>query len=473
MSNSQKVLSKITKFKASRFIPAVLGLGDLLILIASFLIAISFKGNAPDGIFIFPVYFWFFLFANASWIACGIVVKSFTVKRIKSLDRIAKDTVETLLYHIFLVSVYIVATEAYFIPRNYLISFYALFFVGLFTWRMGVHFALGYFRKLGFNFRNVIIIGYNPYGLSLKQYFESNPELGYRFKGFFDHQPQRNASIIGKFQRSIEDFLKAESIDEIYVCQSYLKHRYFRHLVRFSENNFLKIKLLPDVKGLVFDDLELEFYSHLPIVSFRREPLQNEINALIKRIFDVVFALFLLIGFCSWLFPIISLAIVLDNWGPVFFIQRRSGKAGKDFLCFKFRTMIINSEADILQATKNDKRITRVGKILRETNLDELPQFINVLLGDMSVVGPRPHMIKHTEEYSKLISNYMLRHLIKPGVTGLAQAKGYRGETSDNFSMRNRVRVDILYIERWSFLLDLKVIGLTFLSMFKGQDNAY
>jgi exopolysaccharide biosynthesis polyprenyl glycosylphosphotransferase len=235
----------------------------------------------------------------------------------------------------------------------------------------------------------------------------------------------------------------------------------------------LKIKLLPDIKGLVFDDLELEFYSNLPIISFRKEPLQNELNAATKRIFDVVFASFVLLGICSWLFPLIAILIKLDSRGPIFFKQQRSGRAGKDFLCFKFRTMVVNPEADTRQATKNDDRITRLGRFLRESNIDELPQFINVLLGDMSVVGPRPHMLKHTQEYSKTISNYMLRHLIKPGVTGLAQAKGYRGQTDDNYSMKNRVRVDILYIERWTFLLDLKVIGLTVKNMFKGEDNAY
>ncbi len=389
------------------------------------------------------------------------------------MDRLAKNTIITFLYHIFLVSAYIVATEAYFIPRNYLLSFFSMFILGVSMWRFGIYFILGYLRKLGLNYRNVVIIGYNPYGLSLKHYFDQNPALGYRFKGFFDNWPQRHSSIVGKFQRSLEDFLKTENIDEIYVCQSYLKHRYFRHLVRYTENHFLKIKLLPDIKGLVFDDLELEFYSNLPIISFRKEPLQNELNAATKRIFDVVFASFVLLGICSWLFPLIAILIKLDSRGPIFFKQQRSGRAGKDFLCFKFRTMVVNPEADTRQATKNDDRITRLGRFLRESNIDELPQFINVLLGDMSVVGPRPHMLKHTQEYSKTISNYMLRHLIKPGVTGLAQAKGYRGQTDDNYSMKNRVRVDILYIERWTFLLDLKVIGLTVKNMFKGEDNAY
>ena len=461
------------KARLSKYLPALMILGDLALLVCSFLLAVRLQGNKIELLFSRPIYTWFFVFGMVSWVGCVLGLRSFTIKRIKNLDRIAKDTLETLLYHVFFVSVYIVATEAYFIPRNYLVSFYSIYIIGIFAWRLGAYALLGFFRRLGFNYRNVVIIGYNPYGLSLKNYFEQNPDLGYRFKGFFDHQPNRSGSIVGKFQRSMEDFLKLESIDEIYVCQSYLKHRYFRHLVRYTENNFLKVKLLPDIKGLSFSDLELEFYSELPIVSFRKEPLQNEMNAALKRVFDFTFSAIVLLGICSWLFPLIALAIKLESKGPVFFVQKRSGMAGKDFLCFKFRTMVVNDEADTRQATKNDTRITRIGKFLRETNLDELPQFINVLLGDMSVVGPRPHMLKHTEEYSKTISNYMLRHLIKPGVTGLAQAKGYRGQTDDNFSMRNRVRVDILYIERWSFLLDMKVIALTILSMIRGEDNAY
>lgn len=466
-------IKSIIPGRFSRFLPTFIVTGDILLLLVSLFGSISLLGNNPNLLFDRPVYLGFLGFSLISWLACLILLKSYTIKRINSLDRLAKNTIITFLYHIFLVSAYIVATEAYFIPRNYLLSFFSMFILGVSMWRFGIYFILGYLRKLGLNYRNVVIIGYNPYGLSLKHYFDQNPALGYRFKGFFDNWPQRHSSIVGKFQRSLEDFLKTENIDEIYVCQSYLKHRYFRHLVRYTENHFLKIKLLPDIKGLVFDDLELEFYSNLPIISFRKEPLQNELNAATKRIFDVVFASFVLLGICSWLFPLIAILIKLDSRGPIFFKQQRSGRAGKDFLCFKFRTMVVNPEADTRQATKNDDRITRLGRFLRESNIDELPQFINVLLGDMSVVGPRPHMLKHTQEYSKTISNYMLRHLIKPGVTGLAQAKGYRGQTDDNYSMKNRVRVDILYIERWTFLLDLKVIGLTVKNMFKGEDNAY
>jgi Undecaprenyl-phosphate glucose phosphotransferase len=457
----------------SRFLPLFVVSGDLILLLSALYGSILALGLDSSQILQNPVYTGFLAFCLAAWLACLIFLKSYTIKRINSLDRLAKNTIQTFLYHIFMVSVYIVVSEAFIIPRNYLLTFFSIFVAEVFLWRFGIYFILGYLRKLGLNYRNVVIIGYNPFGLSLRNYFEQNPELGYRFKGFFDNWPQRHASILGKFQRSIEDYLKRESIDEIYVCQSYLKHRYFRHLVRYTENNFLKIKLLPDIKGLVFDDLELEFYSNLPVISFRREPLQNELNAAVKRAFDVAFAFIILAGICSWLFPLIALLIKIDSRGPIFFIQKRSGRAGKDFHCLKFRTMVVNDEADTRQATKNDDRITKLGRLLRETNIDELPQFINVLLGDMSVVGPRPHMLKHTQEYSKTISNYMLRHLIKPGVTGLAQAKGYRGQTDDKHSMKNRVRIDILYIERWSFLLDIKVIWLTVQNMFRGQENAY
>lgn len=457
----------------SRFLPLIVVSGDLLLLFCAHLSSISILGMDKDQVLSNKVFLGLWIFSLASWLLCLVILKSYTIKRINSLDRLAKNTIQTFLYQIFLISVYIVATQSYIIPRNYLLTFFSIFVLEVFSWRFSIYFLLGYLRKLGLNYRNVVIIGYNPYGLSLRNYFEQNPELGYRFKGFFDNWPQRHSSILGKFQRSIEDYLKEESIDEIYVCQSYLKHRYFRHLVRYTENNFLKIKLLPDIKGLVFDDLELEFYSNLPVISFRREPLQNELNAAVKRAFDFIFAFVVLAGICSWLFPIIALLIKLDSRGPVFFIQKRSGRAGKDFLCFKFRTMVVNDEADTRQATKNDDRITRLGRLLRESNIDELPQFINVLMGDMSVVGPRPHMLKHTQEYSKTISNYMLRHLIKPGVTGLAQAKGYRGQTDDKYSMKNRVRIDILYIERWSFMLDIKVIWLTVQNMFRGEENAY
>jgi len=217
----------------------------------------------------------------------------------------------------------------------------------------------------------------------------------------------------------------------------------------------------------------IEYYGNLPIVTTRPEPLDNLYNRTIKRIFDIVFSSLFLLLIASWLFPIIALAVKLTSKGPVFFMQKRSGENNSEFLCYKFRTMYVNREADTKQATKDDPRITSVGRILRKTNLDEIPQFINVLKGDMSVVGPRPHMLKHTEEYSKIVNSFMVRHFVKPGITGAAQANGYRGDTTDPKLMEKRVQYDVWYLENWSFWLDIKIVFLTVWSMVKGNENAF
>lgn len=170
---------------------------------------------------------------------------------------------------------------------------------------------------------------------------------------------------------------------------------------------------------------------------------------------------------------IVGLIIKLTSPGPIFFVQKRTGKDGKDFNCYKFRSMKVNKEADEKQATANDPRKTPFGNFIRNTSIDEIPQFINVLLGDMSLIGPRPHMVKHTEMYSELIDNYMDRHAVKPGITGWAQVTGLRGETKELSSMENRVKADIWYIKNWSFLLDMKILVKTFLTILLGDKNAY
>jgi exopolysaccharide biosynthesis polyprenyl glycosylphosphotransferase len=192
-----------------------------------------------------------------------------------------------------------------------------------------------------------------------------------------------------------------------------------------------------------------------------------------KRTFDILFALMVIVTLLSWLIPLIAILIKLDSKGPVFFKQLRTGKNGKPFYCLKFRSMKLSADADSKQASKNDSRITPLGAFLRKTSLDELPQFFNVLVGDMSIVGPRPHMLKHTEDYCQIIHNYMVRHTVTPGITGLAQVKGYRGETKETTAMINRVNADIWYIKNWSFYLDIKIIVLTFMQVFKGHENAH
>jgi putative colanic acid biosynthesis UDP-glucose lipid carrier transferase len=202
-------------------------------------------------------------------------------------------------------------------------------------------------------------------------------------------------------------------------------------------------------------------------------PLYIRYNSIIKRAFDLVVSIVMLCSFFPIICLIVGIFIKLTSPGPIFFVQKRTGKDGKDFNCYKFRSMVVNQDADKLQATANDPRKTPLGNFIRNTSIDEIPQLINVFLGNMSLVGPRPHMVKHTEMYSKLIDNYMDRHAVKPGITGWAQVTGLRGETKELSQMENRVKADIWYIENWSFLLDMKIIAKTVLTILLGDKNAY
>ncbi len=239
-----------------------------------------------------------------------------------------------------------------------------------------------------------------------------------------------------------------------------------------ADNFLIRTRFLPEFLE-VGKSVVVRNVGNYPMLSVRKEPLEKEASSVIKDIFDFSFSLLVCVLVLSWLVPIIALLIKLESKGPVFFMQDRSGRGGNIFKCLKFRTMRVNSEADNLQATKNDARITKVGAFLRKSNLDELPQFINVLKGEMSIVGPRPHMLSHTKQFKEVISTFMVRHYIKPGITGLAQVSGYRGETKDLWRLEKRVECDITYVENWSFLLDLKIIFLTGWNMIRGEVNAY
>ena len=217
----------------------------------------------------------------------------------------------------------------------------------------------------------------------------------------------------------------------------------------------------------------MEYYGYLPILSLRDIPIEDPLNQFIKRAFDIILSIVVIVGILSWLSPILALLIRLESKGPVFFRQKRNGLDYKEFYCYKYRSMRVNPDAHIHQVRKNDVRITKVGKFLRKTSMDELPQFINVLFGEMSVVGPRPHMVSHTHMYAERIDKFMVRHFVKPGITGLAQTSGYRGEVETENDIINRVKYDIFYLENWSLLLDVKIVFQTVFNALKGEDKAY
>lgn len=253
----------------------------------------------------------------------------------------------------------------------------------------------------------------------------------------------------------------------------YNKADIVKQIMNICEERMIRIKFVPDFRYFTGSKrIGVDFYDHTPVLMFRKEPLQKARFRIIKRLFDIIFSLATLLFLIPIVFPIIAIAIKLNSKGPIFYSQLRSGEDHSEFKCFKFRSMAVNNSPDV-QASKNDSRITKVGAFLRKTSLDELPQFFNVLIGNMSVVGPRPHPLYMSKEYTELVKSYMIRHLAKPGITGWAQVNGYRGETRELIAMKKRVEYDIHYIENWSLLLDIKIIWKTIFNVAKGEETAY
>ena len=329
------------------------------------------------------------------------------------------------------------------------------------------YYSIKTFRSyFGGNYRKTIIIGSSIESQNLELFFNENKQAGYLHKKTFSDMSKK--SILDSI-----NFVKEQEIDEIYCSTENINDQEVKALIKFCDNNLKTIKFIPNSTKLNSKKLIYETYDSLPILSLRRVPLQDSVNLFFKRLIDIIISLAVIVFVLSWLTPIIALFIKKESDGPVFFKQTRNGINYEEFSCLKFRSMIVNENAHKLQATKGDTRVTKIGAFLRKTSLDEMPQFINVLLGDMSVVGPRPHMIKENDKYYKTVDKYMLRHVIKPGITGLAQVSGYRGEVEKESDIVNRIKFDIYYLENWSILIDVKIILRTILNSIKGEDKAY
>jgi len=346
---------------------------------------------------------------------------------------------------------------------------YTLIVMGCITVvKFSVFFLLKKYRKLlGGNVRNVVIIGLNQKTEQLRKFFLDKPEYGYKLKMTFDiNKPGANLKDCFKY-------ILTNEIDEIYTSIGELKNNEISEIIEFADNNLKVLKFLPDNKEIYTKRLDYSYYGYLPILSLRKIPMDEPFNKFIKRGFDILLSLFVIVGILSWLTPILGLIIKLESKGPVFFKQKRNGLDYEEFYCYKFRSMKPNPLAHFNQVSKDDIRITKVGKIIRKTSMDELPQFINVLKGDMSVVGPRPHMVSHTHMYAERIDKFMVRHFIKPGITGLAQVSGFRGEVETDNDIINRVKYDIFYLENWSLFMDIKIVFKTIFNALKGEEKAY
>ena len=333
-------------------------------------------------------------------------------------------------------------------------------------------FLLKKYRLGGRNFRNVIVIGESSSAKNIAKLFAERTDLGYRFFGFFSNKKTSSKQHLGNILEAF-DYLLQNTVDEIYCEVSSVTQQELKKIRSFAVSQKIALRLIPESKGIYSKDFTLEYYGTLPVLKPKKLPFERKETHFIKRIFDVFFALFICIVILSWLFPILFILVKLDSKGSFFFKQKRDGIHGNQFFCYKIRSMKIDVSKNQLSAIKNDNRVTKIGAFLRKTSLDELPQFFNVLKGDMSVVGPRPHINIQTEKYMQEIDNYIVRNSVKPGITGLAQVSGYRGEVVLKGDIENRVKYDIFYIENWSFLLDIKIIFLTLFSIIKGDEKAY
>ena len=390
--------------------------------------------------------------------------------RSTSIDRVALCVVKQAFVNIciFIALLYIGK-----IPRfqlRYIALFYVIFICLQGCWWVVAHLYLRKKRSDGYNFKRIIIVGYNDMAFNLLDELKQDNGYGYRLEGIFSDTQIPDEYPFGGRVSDVAAYLDNNFVDEMYcVVQDIAVSE---AMIDVADKHAVDFVFVPQVSSRLMRHYTLRPFGNVPTLSLRSNPLSEISNRILKRTFDlVVSSVFLLI------FPIIyipvAIAIKLSSPGPVFFKQLRTGYRGKDFYCYKFRSMRQNAQCDTCQASKTDSRKTRVGDFLRKTSIDELPQFINVWKGEMSIVGPRPHMLKHTREYGKLIDKYMLRHTIKPGITGWAQVNGFRGETKELWQMEKRVSMDVWYAENWNFMLDLRIILKTVLSLFGMDKNAY
>ena len=354
---------------------------------------------------------------------------------------------------------------AYDLPIGWLIvEIGSAFMVCLIVKRLAERWLIKLYREAGRNTRMVTLVGQDSELEAIEEKLMNDATLGYKI---LEHYPQVE-EFVAKIGRPEE--LKLG--EELYLCISRKEKDIIRKISKLCDSQVVRFYYVPVSVETIGLNLKREMLDDMEIFTTYENPLQNSINRFIKRVFDIVMSTIFLIP-TAFILPILWIIIKTQSPGPLFFKQKRTGLDGKEFVMLKFRSMHVNKDADRLQATKDDPRKYPFGNFMRKANIDELPQFWNVLKGDMSIVGPRPHMLAHTEMYSQLIDKYMVRHFVKPGVTGWAQVTGYRGETKELWQMEGRVKRDIWYMEHWSFWLDLRIVWLTMKTIFVPDKNAY
>jgi len=414
-----------------------------------------FIQNASEHIYLYVLH------GNLSWV---ITYFAFSKKNLYLRDgfynRFLRITKRMIAYMVLASVVAFLLLPVWFSREFFLAYAAVLYFLKLIGYRLFYE-MLRYRREKGLNINSALIVGNNETSKLLRRIIESNAILGYKFVGFLSSSAPEGEDTLGR-REDIAQIIEEYKIQTVFLTPSlYNEPITLREYLRICNLAGVRLRIVPQNQRWFRKRFNMESVGDLVVINPQEIPLDNAGARLYKRIFDIVFSSAVIVFIFSWLFPVLALAIKLSSKGPVFFRQKRTGLNNNEFNCLKFRSMAPNKQADKVQASVNDTRITRIGRFLRSSNLDELPQFFNVFMGHMSVVGPRPHMLSHTEEYSHLIEYYLTRHYVKPGVTGWAQVNGFRGNTDELWKMEKRVECDKEYIENWTFWWDLKIIWLT------------
>lgn len=412
---------------------------------------------------------------NLSWLFIASVVRVYKLKSIFSFETTARQAMHAWFYWLIFVMLYLFFAHQFRLSRLFTAVSTVSFGVLLFLNRLVLLFLGSHYKGNNSMTRKVMIIGYNGMAKKLATYLEEN-EINTEIVGFCEEIKNvyelTNYPILDSVENSIVASRQYQ-VDDIYSTIAPEQNISIYELMQEADKSCIHFRFIPDLSHFIKRNFYIYYLKDIPVMTLRQEPLSDAANRIKKRIFDIIISLFVVVFILSWLIPVLGLLIYLDSPGPIFFNQQRTGRNKKAFYCLKFRSMKVNNDAHCKQATINDSRLTKVGKIIRRTNLDEFPQFINVLKGEMSIVGPRPHMLKHTDDYSRIIDKYMVRQFLKPGITGWAQIHGYRGEVKAVHQLRDRVEHDIWYMENWGLWLDVKIIFLTLFNMINGEKNAY
>ncbi len=441
-------------------------------------LAFIFATFWPNGRFVFPKTvsdFFFLVLLLSLWFLSAQISKLYRNRRSKKYtEEIVVNIYTNIIFTVLL------SSFLFFMQPSYQVSFAFSLFIGL---HFSITVVLKYFvRKKqhaafhqGTTNENIVIVGVNAASIDFYNTLSEHFYYGYKCLGFLDEEPVtiNGSRYLGK-PHQLAEVLRREPIDEVIISLPHTEQGAIRDCIEVCDQKRVKARIMPELYHLTSNSSEIDNIGLVSVINLNALPLDKPENMLIKNIFDKIFAsiFFLTIGW--WLFPIIMIIIKLDSGGPAIYHQERWGFNNKPITCFKFRTMIMPLVTDPFEQTaRNDPRVTRIGRFLRRSSLDELPQFWNVLRGDMSIVGPRPHPTPMNLESMNSVENYLKRHLVKPGITGWAQINGCRGEVRSHKDMVQRVNLDLYYIHRWSLTLDFQIILQTIIKLIRGDQDAY